>query len=501
MEGVSGEAASLAGHLKLGKLIYFYDSNRICIEGPTDFTYSDDVAKRFESYHWHVQTIDGHDIEAIEKALLAAQSEKGKPSLIIGNTHIAYGSPGKQDSSDSHGAPLGDDEIKLTKAALKWPYDETFYAPPEVKEAFENRMPLLAKKQEDWEANLKAMPPELLAKWNTFVDRVLPDDFDSFLPEFEKGKPVATRGASGVVLNSLAQKLENLVGGSADLAPSNKTFIKGCDVIKPGEFSGRNFHFGVREHAMGAILNGMALHKGFIPYGGTFLVFADYMRPSIRIAALTGLPVIYVFTHDSFYVGEDGPTHQPVEHLCSLRSIPNVTVIRPADAEETKWAWKAALKRTDGPTALILSRQGLPLIDREKYAKASVEQGAYCLEKAEGNPDLVLIGSGSEVHLALAAAEELKSDGKNIQVVSMPSWELFEEQPEEVKNEIIPRNCSKRIAIEAGITMGWEKYVGENGFVLGMNRFGASAPAGKLAEKFGFTKEETLKAARTLLQE
>ncbi len=505
MEGVAAEAASLAGHLKLGKLIYFYDSNRITIDGPTDLAYSDDVAKRFEGYHWHVQTVDGHDPEAMEKALRAAKDARERPSLIIGKTHIAKGSPNKQDTSAAHGAPLGEEEVQRTKEGLGWPEAKPFYIPGEVKGFFDERAGERAGVQEEWERGMEEFgrqQPELMEKWKAFMDGGLPANLDALLPSFEKGKSIATRNASGIVLNSLAGVVENLVGGSADLAPSNKTFLKDFGTIGPGEFLGRNIHFGVREHGMGAVMNGMALHGGFIPYGGTFLVFSDYMRPSIRIAALSELPVIYVFTHDSIFVGEDGPTHQPVEHLAALRSIPNLVVIRPADAVETGQAWRGALERRTGPTVLILSRQGLPVLERSDPGRMDAAQGAYCLQTAKGaEPDLILIATGSEVHVALEAAaalEKLEAPDLSVRVVNMPSWELFEAQPDSYREEVLPPSCKARIAMEAGIALGWDRYVGTGGIILGINRFGASAPAGVLGEQFGFTSERIQEAARKL---
>jgi transketolase len=501
MEGVAAEAASLAGHLKLGKLIYFYDSNRISIDGPTDLTYTDDVAERFKGYHWHVQEVEGHDMAAMEKALLAAQKETMQPSLIIGRTHIAKGSPNKQDTSDSHGAPLGEEEIRLTKEAMGWPADRFFHVPDEVKSFFEARLPDLAKVQETWQKRMekaKAAHPDLMKKWQGYMEDRLPGGLRDLLPEFESGKTVATRAASGTVLNALAGHIENLVGGSADLAPSNKTQIKEAGVVGSAEFSGRNFHFGVREHAMGSILNGMALHKGFIPYGGTFLVFADYMRPAIRVAALTGLPIIYVFTHDSIYVGEDGPTHQPIEHLAALRAIPNLNVIRPADARETGSAWIQALERRDGPTALILSRQGLPVFTDPA---ADLGKGAYIVKKETGSaPDLVLLATGSEVHVALEAAAELEEGGRrSVRVVSMPCWELFEAQSDAYRGEIIPAACKARVAVEAGSSMGWERYIGLEGATVTIDRFGASAPGKVVAEKLGMHAARVVETAKKIL--
>ncbi|MFH2002332.1 MAG: transketolase [Planctomycetota bacterium] len=504
MEGVSAEAASLAGHLKLGKLIYFYDSNRISIDGPTDLAYSDDVAKRFDGYHWHVQTVDGHDMHAIERALIEAQKAVTQPSLIIGNTHIAKGSPNKQDTSDAHGSPLGDEEIALTRKNLGWPEGRSFYVPDEVTGFFKERLATCARWQDAWEAKVFAVEqnhPDLYRKWQAFIGRKLPADLEGLLPQFKANEMIATRASSGKVLNALAEGVEFLVGGSADLEPSNKTFLKGSGRIGPGSFKGRNFHFGIREHAMGAIMNGLALHGGFIPYGGTFLVFADYMRAAIRVAALTEIPVIYVFTHDSIFVGEDGPTHQPVEHVAALRAIPNLNVIRPAEALETSQAWIEALRREDGPTALILSRQGLPTLDTSIYATPDVSKGAYCLKKESGaSLDLIFLATGSEVHLALDAAKVLEAEGLGVRVVSMPCWELFAKQTAAYQEEILPSSCRKRVAVEAGISFGWERFVGSEGAIVGIDHFGASAPAKVLAEKFGFTTQQVLEAARARLR-
>jgi transketolase len=503
MEGVSAEAASLAGHLGLGKLIYFYDDNHITIDGATDLTFSDDTAQRFEGYNWHVQIVDGHDMQAMERALLKAQQETARPSLIIGHTHIAKGSPNKQDTADAHGAPLGEEEVKMTKEGLGWPLDPSFYVPPEVMDFFGERAQELAKVHESWKVNFDTLGrenPGLREKWNSFIGCKLPEDLDSALPDFKESKPMATRVASGVVLNHLAEKVENLVGGSADLSPSNKTFLKDFPVLGPGCFKGRNLHFGVREHAMGAVMNGMALHGGFIPYGGTFLVFSDYMRPSIRMAALSRIPVIYVFTHDSIFVGEDGPTHQPVEHLAALRAIPNLAVIRPADAAETAQAWKTALLRKDGPTALILSRQGLPIMDRNKYAAPDVERGAYCLRKEFGGSlDLLIIATGSEVSLALEAVESLAEKGQGVRLVSMPSWECFQAQSKTYRDEVIPPACQNRLIVEAGSPLGWERYAGAEGRILGIDRFGASAPARVMAEHYGYTPGHMLETIKSML--
>jgi transketolase len=501
MEGISAEAASLAGHLSLNKLIYFFDSNRITIEGATSLTSSDDMKKRFESFGWSViEVADGHDFASLEAALEKARADRSAPSLIIGHTHIAKGSPNKQDSESSHGAPLGDEEIALTKQGLGWP-DEPFFVPGEVLDHFRARRDELQAVRGDWEASLKqafADDPELASRWKAWQGRELPKNISGLLPDFADTDKVATRGASGKAIQALAPALENLVGGSADLAPSNKTMIGGSEAIRPDSFAGRNIHFGVREHAMGAVLNGMALHGGLIPYGGTFLVFADYMRPAIRIAALSGIPVIYVFTHDSVFVGEDGPTHQPVEHLASLRAIPNLAVIRPADARETSAAWAAALERTDGPTALILSRQGLPVLHGQELPP--VHRGAYVVSREEvAEPALIIMATGSEVHAALEAKEMLGEDGKNVRIVSMPSWELFENQPAAYRDEVLPPGCGLRMAVEAGRSLGWDRYTAGPDRFVGVDRFGASAPYQVLAEKFGLNGETVARKARELM--
>jgi transketolase len=502
MEGVSHEAFSIAGHLGLNKLIVFYDSNRITIEGSTDLTYSEDVEKRFQSYNWNVLEIDAHDYGQIEEALEKARAEQDRPTIIISHSHIAQGSPHKIDSAKAHGEPLGDEEILLTKQNLGLPTDQTFYVPDRVRELFAARFDELVTKAGVWKLRVGDYleEPANEQKWRMFINGELPADLYDVLPEFEAGTSIATRAASGKVLQALAAAVPSLVGGSADLAPSTKTIIDGSQAVASGEFSGRNFHWGVREHGMCAILNGMALHGGLRPYGATFFVFSDYCRPSIRLAALMKIPVIYVFTHDSFFVGEDGPTHQPVEHLAALRAIPNLTVVRPADATETGAAWVSALKRTDGPTAMLFTRQGLPIIDRSQYPAASeAEKGAYTLwQSSGGDPEVILLASGSEVALAMGAAQELSSS-HSVRVVSMPSWELFEEQPQEYRDEVLPSSCKKRLAVEAGVSLGWHRYVGDEGQVLGVDHFGASAPYKVLAEKFGFTVGNVVAIVKQML--
>ncbi|MBW1930156.1 MAG: transketolase [Deltaproteobacteria bacterium] len=506
MEGISHEAASLAGHLRLGKLIYLYDDNRISIEGSTDITFTEDRCARFEAYGWHVQKVeDGNDLEAIEKAIEEAKAETERPSLIAVRTHIGFGSPGKQDDPSAHGEPLGTEEIVKTKENLGWPTDPSFYVPQEVLDHFRQALSKGAQLERQWQEKLNTYEnayPELAKKFMKWVQGVLPDDWDECIPSFEPDpKGIATRVASGTVLNALADKIQNLMGGSADLGPSNKTLIKSSRDYQVGAYDGRNLRFGVREHAMGAILNGMALHGGIIPYGGTFLVFSDYMRPSIRLAALMGLKVIYVFTHDSIGLGEDGPTHQPIEQLSTLRAIPNLTVIRPADANETARAWKMALELKDSPVALALTRQAVPILDRNKCSPADgLEKGAYILKQwGEGDPEIILIGTGSEVHLALEAAETVNDKGIRVRVVSMPSWELFDKQSEDYKEEVLPSSVWARIAIEAGSTYGWHKYVGQKGRIIGIDRFGASAPYKILYKEFGLTAEQIANEALFLI--
>jgi transketolase len=506
MEGVSHEAASLAGHLGLSKLIYLYDDNHISIEGNTDIAFTEDRAARFEAYGWHVQKVeDGNDIAAIEKALLSAQKEDLRPSLIAVRTHIGYGSPNKQDSASAHGEPLGPEEIKLTKENLGWPLEPEFHTPKEALSRFRKAIERGKQRESEWQGRFSAYEkdyPELAKEWNQWVSNDLPAGWDKDLPDFPADKKgMATRVASGKVLNAIAPNLPNLIGGSADLAPSNKTVLNGEDFFQKDSYHGRNFHFGVREHGMGSILNGIALHGGLIPYGGTFLIFSDYMRPPIRLAAMMGLRVIYVFTHDSIGLGEDGPTHQPVEQLATLRAIPNLTVIRPCDANETAEAWRVALNSNQGPVALALTRQNLPTLDRNVVAPADgLDRGAYILKDAPyGNPDLILLASGSEVSIAIEAAEKLEEKDTSVRVVSMPSWELFERQSQEYRHQVLPPDIKVRVAIEAGITQGWHRYVGDNGRVIGIDHFGASAPYQTLYEKFELTSEKVVDTALACL--
>ncbi|MGC8880055.1 MAG: transketolase [Anaerolineae bacterium] len=504
MEGISHEAASLAGHLKLGKLIYLYDDNHISIDGPTEITFTEDRAARFAAYNWHVQQVDGHDRAAVAAAIRAAQAETERPSLICCRTHIGYGSPNRQDTAKVHGEPLGEEEVILTKRNLGWPEDKTFYVPEEALQVFRQAVPRGQQLEDEWHQMFQHYAkeyPDLAELWQRVWSRDVTLDWEKVLPVFAPSAGgEATRVASGMVLNALAPLLPTLIGGSADLTPSNNTELKGIPWMEPGNYAGRNIHFGVREHAMGAILNGLALHGGVIPYGGTFLVFSDYMRPAIRLAAMMELPVIYVFTHDSIGLGEDGPTHQPVEHLPALRAIPNLVVIRPADANETSEAWRVALERREGPTALLLTRQKIPIFDRATLAPASgLRRGAYVLADSMGQPDIILIASGSEVALALGAREALAQRGVQARVVSMPSWELFEAQPPEYRAQVLPPQVTKRLAVEAAIPLGWERYVGNDGDVIGMERFGASAPYQVLLEKFGFTVENVTQRALQLL--
>lgn len=503
MEGVSSEAASLAGHLGLGKIIYLYSDNKISIEGSTNLAFTEDVAGRFEAYDWHVQKVDGNDLEQIDKAIRAAQAESGRPSLILSRTHIGFGSPRKQDTAEAHGSPLGADEVKVTKENLGWPLEPTFYIPDEARDHFREALSRGEKAESEWRALFESYSreyPELAAEWQRLQQGLFPESWEESIPAFQPGDgPMATRSASGKVLNAVAPRLPELIGGSADLAPSNNTFLKDF-----GEFSktvrARNFHFGVREHGMGAILNGMAL-SGLIPYGGTFLVFSDYMRGSIRLAALMGLHVIYVFTHDSIGLGEDGPTHQPIEHLAALRAMPNLTVLRPADANETAWAWRTVLEHKSGPVALVLTRQKLPVIDEGRYAPGEgVGRGAYILADASGGkPDLILLATGSEVAVALEAHEQLTAEGISVRTVSMPSWEIFDAQPAAYRAAVLPPQVTARLAVEAASPMGWHKYVGSKGDIIGMTRFGASAPGKVNMEKFGFTRENIVARARKLL--
>ena len=499
MEGVGMEAISLAGHLGLGKLILIYDDNSITIEGTTDIAFTENTKAKFESQNWHVVTVqDGNNLEEIEKAILAGKDAVARPTLVQIKTHIAYGSPNKQDSSDAHGAPLGVEEIKLVKKFYGVPEDKDFYVPDEVLENCRKALNFGKGFEESWQERFDSYKTAHPEQAGLFVDAIsgfLTEKWDADIPEFKpEDSPVATRAASGQVLNAIAKNLPALMGGSADLAPSNKTYLDCSTVFQKESCEGRNIRFGVREHAMGGIMSGMYLHSGIRPYGGTFLVFADYMRSAIRMASLMKLPLIYVFTHDSVAVGEDGPTHQPVEHVASLRAIPGLNVVRPADANETAFAWKQALKTLDSPTALILSRQKLPTLDVSQR-DGEFEYGAYVVKKIE-TPDMILIGTGSEVHICVQAADILaKEHNIKASVVSMPSWELFEKAPDSYKQIILPSDITKRVVVEAGISMGWEKYAGQDGKIIAIDKFGASAPGGTVLKEYGFSVDNIVDKA------
>lgn len=521
MEGVASEAASLAGRLQLGKLIYLYDDNRVTLAGKTDITFTEKVDRRFEAYGWQTLTVeDGNDIEAIDRALRAAKEEKNRPSLVLVRTHIGYGSP-LQDSFKAHGEPLGADNVKATKKNLGLPEEPAFYIPPEVLDNFRRFLSAGRQAESQWNAAVEAFArefPEAAVDLKRTVKGELPPGWDVDIPEFKPdAEGTATRAASEKVLNALAPRLTGLIGGSADLNPSTKTVLKnmgdfGPELSAEGDrqgpsgggwsYAGRNIHFGVREHAMGAILNGMAAHGGTIPYGATFLVFSDYMRPPMRLAALMGLRVIYVFTHDSIGLGQDGPTHQPIEQLAGLRAVPNLTVIRPCDADETAEAWRTAVQILDRPVAVVLTRQAVPTLDRTGQTSAGeLKHGAYVLAEApDGKPDIILIASGSEVQLIVAAREKLRGRGIRARVVSMPSWELFEQQPERYRNSVLPRAVRSRIAVEAGSTLGWHKYVGDKGTVIGIDHFGSSAPGTVLMQEYGFTVEHVCECAEEMVK-
>lgn len=505
MEGVTHEAASLAGHLKLGKLVYLYDDNHVTIDGGTDLSFTENRVERFRAYGWHVQQVeDGNDPAAIEKAIREAREEEERPSFIAVRTHIGFGSPHKQDHSSAHGEPLGEEELQLTKEKLGWPLEPACYIPQEALDHFRKALERGKQAEQDWVERLGSYGQaygDLAREWDQWIKGELPAGWDQGLPVFpadDKGQ--ATRVSSGTILNAVAEKVGNLLGGSADLTPSNKTWIKGQASFQAGDYGNRNFHFGVREHGMGSVINGMALHGGLIPYCGTFLIFSDYMRPSIRLAAMMGLHVIYVFTHDSIGLGEDGPTHQPIETLASLRAIPNLTVIRPCDANETAEAWRFAVNHS-GPVVLALSRQGVPVLDRQVFAPAEgLQRGGYVLkETANKRPDIILIATGSEMAIALQAAEKLEEKGRAVRVVSMPSRELFAKQEKIYQDEVLPPEVTARVCVEAGISQGWFRYLGEKGRMIGVERFGASAPAKVLYEKFGLTTDEVVRQGLELV--
>ena len=522
MEGVAAEAASLAGHLKLGKLIYLYDNNHITLAASTRLTFTEDCAMRFTAYGWHTQTVDnGNDCEAIGRAITAAQTETDRPSLIMVRTHIGYGSPNKQDTFAAHGSPLGEEEVRLTKLNLGWPAEPPFHVPSEARRYFLLSIYRGRAAEDEWTSMFETYQqhyPDLAHELRRLIAGEVPDGWDHGIPEFpHDAKGMATRVASEKIIESIGPSLPGLVGGSADLNPSTLTGLANAGNFENPEtatgdlqgslsggwsYAGRNVHFGVREHAMGAIVNGMAAHGGIRPFGATFLTFSDYMRPSIRLAALMQLPVIYVFTHDSIAMGEDGPTHQPVEHLTSLRAIPGLVVIRPGDANETAQAWRGAIETRDRPVALILSRHNVPTLDRKLFAAAAgCRRGAYILADAPGaKPRLILIASGSEVGLIVAAQKQLQEREIPVRLVSMPSWELFEAQPQAYRDSVLPGAVTARLAVEAGVTLAWRRYVGDRGDVIGVDRFGASAPGPVVMREYGFTVDTVCKRAMALLE-
>jgi transketolase len=521
MEGVSSEAASLAGHLKLGKLIYLYDDNRVTLSAGTDITFSEDRARRFEAYGWHVQSVaDGNDLVAIDAALRTARAERQRPSLILARTHIGYGAPDKQDSFESHGSPLGADEVRLAKQNLGWPTEPLFYVPEKAGEHFRKAVERGKSAETEWSERFSAYGrafPDLAKTFEQIMHGELPAGWDKDIPAFpadEKG--MATRVAGGKVMNAVASRLPALIGGSADLNPSTHTALSGFGDFEPAgvtvsdkqgavdgvwSYAGRNLYFGVREHGMGAILNGLAAHGGAVPFGATFLIFSDYMRPPIRLAAMMKLHVIYVFTHDSIALGQDGSTHQPVEQLAGLRAVPGLTVIRPGDANETAVAWRVALEAGDHPVALVLTRQNVPTLDRSQCAAADgVRKGAYVLADApNGRPDVILIATGSEVGLIMAARQTLQDRNVMARVVSMPSWDLFDAQPRSYRDEVLLPAVHGRLAVEAGASQGWHRYVGDRGDVLGVDRYGASAPGDIVMREYGFTADNVCKRAMALL--
>ena len=522
MEGVAAEAASLAGHLKLGKLIYLYDDNRITLAASTQLTFTEDRAHRFAAYGWHQQSVDdGNDLDAIDRAIRVARQCTDRPSLILVRTHIGYGSPHKQDTFAAHGSPLGATEVSLTKENLGWPVDPSFLVPPAVAQHCRRAVETGRQAEAEWHATYAAYEkahPELARELGRLIHGELPPGWDTHIPEFPAdAKGLATRVAAGKVEKAISLRLPDLIGGSADLDPSTHTELKGeGDLENPAmavgdlqgsagggwKYAGRNLHFGVREHGMGAILNGLATHGGTIPFGATFLTFSDYMRPPIRLAALMGVQVVYIFTHDSIGMGEDGPTHQPVEQLASLRAIPHLTVIRPGDANEAAVAWRVAVETRDRPVALILSRQSLPTLDRKHFASADgLRRGAYILADApQGSPQLILIATGSEVGLIVAAQQQLQEEHLSVRLVSMPCWELFEAQSSDYRDLILPPSVRARLAVEAGVTQGWHRYVGDQGDVIGVDRFGASAPGPVVMREYGFTVEQVCARARALLE-
>jgi transketolase len=505
MEGVSSEAASLAGHLKLGRLIYLYDNNHISIDGNTSIAFTEDRVARFAAYDWHVQTVeDGNDVGAVDRAIQAARQDP-RPSLIAVHTHIGYGLPTRQDTEKAHGEAPGDEELDGAKKKLGWPLSPRFLVPEDVLAHYRQALPRGEKLEAEWNDLMdryRKAYPDLAAELDRRLAGNLPDDWDRDLPEFPAdAKGMATRASSGKVLNKLAQHIPELIGGSADLTPSNKTWIDGSPSFQPESPQGRNFHFGVREHGMGAIVNGMSVHGGVIPYGGTFLVFSDYMRPAIRLSALSQYPSIWVYTHDSIGLGEDGPTHQPIEHLAALRAIPHLVTIRPADANEVREAWQVAIQRRHGPTALIFSRQNTPTLDRNVYAPAEgLRRGAYVLaDLGDGEPELILMASGTEVSLIVEAGARLAAEGIGVRLVSFPSWELFESQEQSYRQSVLLPAVKARLAVEAGVAQGWERWVGEGGATITLDRFGASAPYERIYQEFGFTAEHVVEKSLKLI--
>jgi transketolase len=507
MEGISHEVAELAGHQRLGKLIWVFDDNEITIEGSTDLASSTDQLQRFQSYGWHTQAVEGgNDLMGLDQALRNARGESDRPSLIALRTTIGWGSPNMAGKAAAHGAPLGEEEIRLTKENLEYPSQEPFWVAEEAREEWGKAVPRGRRMEADWDARFEAYQadhPKLAARFQAFMSEGLPPGWSQSIPDFrEQSEAEATRATSGKVLQGLSQTIPNLIGGSADLGPSNKTALKAADSLLPDTPDGRNLHFGVREHAMGGILNGIALHGGLRSYGGTFLIFSDYMRPSIRLASLMGLPVTYVFTHDSIGLGEDGPTHQPIEQLPALRAIPRLMDLRPADAVETAEAWKLALEYGEGPSFLSLTRQGVPPLSRDRTPDpAAVRRGGYVFREAtDGRPDVILLASGSELHLAVEAAEELEVEGIATRVVSLLSWHLFQAQTEEYQNQVLPSRVTARVAVEAAAGLGWERWIGTSGRYVGMDGFGASAPAPRLFQEFGITADAVASAARSLVK-
>jgi len=505
MEGVSNEAASVAGHLGLSNLIWFYDNNHITIEGNTSLAFSDDVATRFRGWHWNVLNIsDVNDLALADVAIRAAQREAARPTLVIVDTHIGWGSPNRQDTKEAHGEALGEEEVRLTKIAYGWPPDAHFLVPDEVRDYMGKAVERGAKWQQEWDGQYQAWArafPELARMWQQMSQQELPSGWDKDIPSFPAdAKGMATRDSSSKVLNAIAPKVPWLMGGSADLYPSTKTLLKDGGDFEKSNYAGRNFHFGIREHSMGSILSGMAL-SSLRPYGATFFIFSDYMRPTLRLAAMMELPVIYIYTHDSIGLGEDGPTHQPIEHLMSLRAIPHLMLFRPADANEVAEAWRVIMPLKDQPVALVLTRQGVPTFDRSKFAAASgVAKGAYILADSGGTPDIILIGTGSEVQLCVGAYEQLTASGVKARVVSMPCWELFERQPTEYKAKVFPPEVRARLAVEAGASLGWSKYVGPDGDTITWDDFGASAPYKEILQHFGFTVENVVAKSRELMK-